>query len=216
MYTREVRPPANLRGRPVVLLNCLGDGFEAPAVIPDEVNASRTAAQALLDAGHREGIYVIGGHHLTPATPTGAFASHERMAGIEAALRAAGTSPAGVLECAWEPEHGFDQVRTLLAAGHRPKGLICCNDRVAMGAYQALHEAGLAVPQDVSLVSFDNSDLAYWLRPQLTSVALPHYELGSKAVELLITNDLEPSVHRVPMPLHRRSFIAPTGRLEDR
>lgn len=208
MYTREVEPPRSLRGRPLVLLNCLADGVEAPSVIPDEVGAGRTAAQALLEAGHDEGIYVIGGHHVTHATPAGAFAGRERMTGIHQALREADVPLAGVLECAWEPEHGYEHVRELLAAGRRPKALICCNDRLSLGAYQALQEAGLEVPRDVSLVSFDDSDLASWLRPQLSSVALPHYELGRKAVELLITGQLEPVVHHIPMPLRLRASVA--------
>ena len=61
-----------------------------------------------------------------------------------------------------------------------------CNDRIAMGVYQAAHEFGMRVPDDVSVVSFDDSDLAGWLRPKLTSVAIPHFEMGRRAVELLL------------------------------
>jgi LacI family transcriptional regulator len=73
-----------------------------------------------------------------------------------------------------------------LLARTRPSALICLNDRIALGAYQALQEAGLRVPQDVSVVSFDGSDLASWLRPQLASVALPHFEMGRRVAELLV------------------------------
>lgn len=208
MYTREVQPPEILLGLPVVLLNCLAEGFAAPSVIPDEEAAGRSAAQALLDAGHRDAIYVIGGHHVTPQTPDGVFAGRERMSGIEHVLRRAGVAPAGVIECAWAVESGYDEVRALLTGGHRPQAIIGCNDRVSFGACQALQEAGLDVPGDVSVVSFDDSELASWTRPQLTSIALPHYQLGRTAVDLLIVGHLEPVVHRIPMPLRIRASLS--------
>jgi LacI family transcriptional regulator len=208
MFSREVQPPAILREHPVVLLNCVAEGFRAPSVLPDEESAGRVAAQALLDAGHRDGIYVIGGHHAVPETPAGVFAGRERMTGIEMALQNAGTRLAGVAECDWQPEYGYREVRALLASGRRPRAFICSNDRLALGAYQALGEAGLGIPRDVSVVSFDDTDLASWLRPQLTSVALPHYRMGHTAVELLLSGGLDPVVHRIAMPLHARSSHA--------
>ncbi|WP_159051963.1 substrate-binding domain-containing protein, partial [Streptomyces niveiscabiei] len=68
------------------------------------------------------------------------------------------------------------------------------------------------VPDDVSVVSFDDSDLAVWVRPGLTSVALPHYRLGRTAVELLLDGGAEPVVQRVPMPVMlRASHARPRG-----
>jgi LacI family transcriptional regulator len=81
------------------------------------------------------------------------------------------------------------------------------NDRLAFGAYQALGEAGLRVPADVSVVSFDDDPLAQWLRPGLTTAALPHEQMGRRAVELLL--DGQPRGRTmVPMPLRRRRSIA--------
>ncbi|MPY98753.1 MAG: LacI family DNA-binding transcriptional regulator [Actinophytocola sp.] len=209
MFTQLREPPELLREYPVVLLNCLAETFTAPAVLPDETGAGATAAMALLDTGHVDGIHVIGGRHDTADTPGGVVAGRERMAGIEAALAEAGTAPASVTECVWHtPVYGYRAVSDLLAR-HRPSALICLNDRLAFGAYQALHERGLRVPDDVSVVSFDDSDLASWLRPALTSVALPHYELGEVAVKLLVENRLEPGQVRVPMPLRERASVAP-------
>ncbi|MGH3516474.1 MAG: LacI family DNA-binding transcriptional regulator [Haloechinothrix sp.] len=212
MYTREAQPPPNLRGRAVVLLNCLNDAFGAPTVLPDELGAGRSAAGALVRAGHANGIYAIGGRHKTSGTPDGVYAGRQRMQGIEEVLGDAGATLAGAVECAWEPEHGYHGVRRLLDEGRRPRALICANDRLALGAYQALQEKGLRIPDDVSVVSFDDSELASWLRPQLTSVALPHYELGKVAVDLLIENRIDPATHRIPMPLRARSSIATVNR----
>jgi LacI family transcriptional regulator len=103
-----------------------------------------------------------------------------------------------------------------LGAGGRPGALVCLNDRVALGAYQALFDVGLRVPADVSVVSFDDSELASWMRPALTSVALPHRQLGRRGVELLLAGATEPVVELMPMPVRERSSVgppAPPGRV---
>ncbi|MET8980081.1 LacI family DNA-binding transcriptional regulator [Streptomyces sp. NPDC004539] len=208
MYSREVRLPAALRDARVVLLNCYTEDTLAPSVLPDEVGAGRDAAGVVLGAGHRDGVHAVGGRHLTDATPDGVWAGWERMRGVEEVLAGAGVRLDGVAECDWQPEDGHREVLRLLGAGTVPRALICLNDRIALGAYQALQESGLRVPDDVSVVSFDDSDLARWLRPGLTSVALPHYRLGRTAVELLLDGETGAAVHRVPMPVMLRASHA--------
>ena len=100
----------------------------------------------------------------------------------------------------------YEATARLLRDGARPRAVICLNDRIALGVYQALQETGLVVPDDVSVVSFDDSDLARWVRPALTSVALPHAEMGRRAVELLL-DGAPPTVARIPMPLAARSSV---------
>ena len=116
------------------------------------------------------------------------------------ALREAGLAPAGVVPCEWAVIAAYDAVSAWLAEGHRPRGLICLNDRVAMGVYQALAEHGLGVPDDVAVVSFDGSELADWLRPRLASVALPFAEMGRRAVEILLDPTYDGPRH-VAMPM---------------
>jgi LacI family transcriptional regulator len=113
-----------------------------------------------------------------------------------------------VIDCDWWPDSAYEAVSRALADGLRPRALICLNDRVALGAYQALRAAGQVIPRDVSVLSFDDSDLAAWLRPQLTSISLPHYELGRQAVDTLLGPPSDPAVTRVPMPVRRRASIA--------
>ena len=208
MFTRYVRVPKQLHGRPVVLLNCLTRGA-SPAqhqVVPDELTAGWAAATTLLEAGHREGIHLVG----TPAQHV--FAGRERLAGIREGLGATGARLAGVVECDWWPDSAYEAVRRALADGLAPRALICLNDRIAFGAYQALREAGRVIPDDVSVLSFDDSDLAAWLRPQLTSISLPHYQLGWQAVEKLLGPSTEPAVQRVAMPVRRRASVAAPAR----
>jgi LacI family transcriptional regulator len=206
MFTRYVRLPKSLRDHHVVLLNCLTRAAQPAqhAIIPDELTAGWNAARVLLDAGHHEGIHLVG----SPGEQV--FAGRERVAGIREGLGA--TKLAGIIDCDWWPDSAYDAVRAALAGGLAPKALICLNDRVALGAYQALREAGRSVPGDVSVVSFDDSELAAWLRPQLTSVALPHYQLGWQAVERLLGPAVAPAVHRLAMPVRLRASVGAPGR----
>jgi LacI family transcriptional regulator len=206
MFTRRATVPAILRGHPVVLLNCVTRARGYPMVVPDEREAGRTAASALLTDGHRDEIWVVG--EVLPHV----IAATERLDGVRRALGAAGTEPAGLIDCLWWPEQARQAVTTFLGDGGRPTAFIAMNDRVALGVYQAVASAGLRVPDDVSVVSFDDSDLASWLQPRLTSVALPHFELGRVAVELLLDESRRPGVHRIPMPLRDRASIAPPAR----
>jgi LacI family transcriptional regulator len=205
MFTRYVRVPKLLKGRPVVLLNCLTRAARPAyhSVIPDETAAGRSAAEVVVAAGHREGIHLVGNpaHHV--------IAGRERLAGMREGFAAAGVKLAGTIGCEWWPDSAYEAVTAALATGAPPKVLICLNDRVALGAYQALREAGVDIPGDVSVLSFDDSELAAWLRPQLTSIALPHYQLGRQAVETLlnIADRAEPTVRRVPMPVRHRESV---------
>ncbi|SEG95259.1 LacI family transcriptional regulator [Nonomuraea solani] len=218
MFTRTIKVPKSITAASAVLLNALPEQpTPLPSVLPDEVEAGRRAARVLLDAGHREGIYLIGEGPRVRDVTRESVAAVERLVGIREALGEAGVKVAGGRTCPdWQPEHGLAATRDLLRTA-RPRALICFNDRIAMGAYQALDDAGLGVPGDVSVVSFDDHPIASWIRPGLTTVALPHYELGRKAVDVLFAQmngdhpdpDRLGEVHRVPMPLRTRGSIAP-------
>jgi LacI family transcriptional regulator len=193
-----VHVPERLRDVRAVLLNCQDPGIDLSAVVPDDEAGGRLAVQHLVSAGLRGLVHVVGEDPTPEAT-----AGPDRLRGIKAALAEAGMSLAGVLRCTWDVAPAYDAMGAWLRTGARPGALICLNDRIAMGVYQALAEHGLRVPDDVSVISFDGSDLASWLRPRLTSLALPFREMGARAVEIL----MEPSRHamgtsRLPLVLH--------------
>lgn len=193
-----VTVPDTLLTRRVVLLNCLDEMASLPAVLPDDVGGGRTAAKALLGAGFDVGIHVVG----EDPTPN-AIAGPLRLQGLRAVLEGAGVSLGEVIACPWSVHEAYDAVGAWLGQGGRPQALVCLNDRVAMGTYQALADHGLSIPKDVSVVSFDGSELATWLRPPVYSVGLPFAELGREAVRVLTA--LPPGggtqVVRLPMPL---------------
>jgi LacI family transcriptional regulator len=190
-------PPAGRLDGRVVMLNCVDPAHSMPSVLPDERAGGRAAAGALLASGLRGDVYVVG----EDPTPH-ALAGPLRLSGIAERMAESGLALSGVLPCEWGVEPAYDAVSRWLEAGHRPRGLICLNDRVAMGVYQALGEHGLLVPDDVAVVSFDGSELASWLRPRVTSVELPFEQMGDLAVRLLLGDDgVEPGPHLVPMPV---------------
>ena len=196
LVTAQVDAASQLRQSRTVLLNCVDPEAGLPAVLPDELQGGRSAAAVLLDAGLGARVYVVG-EEVNPR----AIAGPLRLEGIEAALAAAGTSLAGVIPCFWDVEPAYEAVAGWLAKRAIPTAFVCMNDRIAMGTYQALAGHGQHVPRDVSIVSFDGSDLATWLRPALTSVRIPYAELGALAVHTLLDAEAPPAVLHVPMTL---------------
>ena len=222
MFTQTRRVPPGLDQVPAVLLNALPRTPQPgiPSVIPEELAAGRAAARLLLDAGHRA-IHLIGAGPGPQDTPPGTVAGEERLRGILEVLHDEGLEPASGHLCAdWLPSFGWEATRRIIEDGGQGQAIITFNDRVAFGAYQALHEAGLSVPADMSIVSFDDHPLADWMRPGLTTFAIPHEAMGRRSVELILAAvagrvDVDPPpdlVHRVPMPLRLRESVGPPGR----
>jgi LacI family transcriptional regulator len=210
MFTRQVRLPEHAVDHPLALLNCYDKSSSQPCVLPDELGAGHAAARVLLAAGHSDRIVLLG----EPAPRV--FAGRERVAGIKAELKAAGTRLAGNIRCRWGSHDAYEALLAFVRESAAPSALICMNDRVALGAYQALSAAGLLIPDDVSVVSFDDSEIAAWLVPQLTTVALPHYAMGFQAVEMLADQHTEPGIVRLPMPLRERGSVAPPTKRKGR
>ena len=181
MYHRQVQVPVNLGSVPAVLVDSVSTGGSITAVVPDEEGGARAAVGILLAAGHTR----IGFLNNTDDVP----ATRDRLRGFRATLTEAGLDgdAAPVESEISEVQGGYEAARRILARPDRPTGLFCYNDRMAMGAYRAAAELGLSIPADLSVVGFDDQELiAANLYPGLTTVALPHYEMGAWAAENLI------------------------------
>ena len=205
MRAREVFVPDIAISIPVVMLNGTSGRFPV-SVLPDEYRGGRDAVRLLAEAGNSAGIILLGHNAEEEAGLFRSEAISRRFAGIRDEMAARGLTFMAELSCwNWEPDHGYELTRAQLQK-QRPRAMLCLNDRLAFGAYQALSEAGLAIPEDVALVSFDNDELASYLRPGLTTIALPHEEMGRAAVELL----LHPQGNTgaiLPMPIIWRGSI---------
>lgn len=209
MRAREVFVPDARLTAPVVMLNATSPRFPV-SVLPDEVKGGRHAVQLLAEAGLRTGIALLG---QSDAAESGLFRSEtvaRRVQGIRAEMKRRHLAFVTEESCwNWEPDEGYRLTRRMLRRFPDIRALLCMNDRLAFGAYQALAELGRRVPEDVALVSFDNDELAAYLRPGLTTIALPHEEMGSLAVNLLLGGD-GAAEHLVPMPVIRRGSL-PSG-----
>ncbi|MDQ0692089.1 LacI family DNA-binding transcriptional regulator [Arthrobacter sp. W4I7] len=206
MYHRNVELPANLGSVPSVLVDSVAAGGNITAVIPDEEGGARAAVEALLAAGHRR----IGFINNTDDVP----ATHQRLQAFRARLTEAGLDGGAALveSEVSEVQGGYKAARRILAREDRadmPTALFCYNDRMAMGAYRAAAELGLTIPADLSIVGFDDQELiAANLHPGLTTVALPHYEMGAWATEHLI-DAVEGKTDLTLMALHPTILSCP-------
>ncbi|SCG51997.1 transcriptional regulator, LacI family [Micromonospora coxensis] len=169
-----------------------------PCVRIDDVAAARTATRHLLDLGHRRIAHISG----DPDDEL-AFTTHlDRRRGYREALRAAGIDPDPSLdvESQFTIDGGTRATAELLARGEPPTAIFAACDEMAMGAISALRDAGLRVPQDVSVIGVDNHDLAGVLG--LSTIAQPAAEQGRLAVRLLLdplrTRTADPYATRVP------------------
>lgn len=206
MRARELFLPEIPAATSVVMLNATNPKYST-SVLPDERAGGEQAVRLLVENGHRDGIVLLGQNDEVERDVFRSATVSRRVAGIRQGMADAGLE--FVVEESiwlWEPDEGYHATRSLLQRRSDVKALLCMNDRLAFGAYQALTEAGLSVPRDVSVVSFDNDELAAYLRPGLTTVGLPHEAMGRRAVELLLAGDDHGEV-LVPMPLVTRASV---------
>ncbi|MBB4934928.1 LacI family transcriptional regulator [Lipingzhangella halophila] len=153
--------------------------LEYPSIQVDNVAAMGEVIGYLTGLGHRRIGFIAG--------PASSITVQDRVEGYRAALRAAGIgyNEDLVREGDLQEQSGYDVAGELAAQPTRPTALVAANDRMAVGAMAALTDAGLRVPADVSLVGFDDVSLASYIRPALTTVSVPTYDMGGAAMELL-------------------------------
>jgi LacI family transcriptional regulator len=208
MYHQVVSPLPGLREAPCVLVDCYCADRSLPSVVPDEVGGGEDATALLLRQGRRR----IGLINLE-ANMTAAIG---RLEGYRRALAAAGVpfDPALVRNGEGHAHTGYIYARELLRAADPPTAIFCATDRTAMGAYDAIRECGLTIPRDVAVVGFDNQTIiSECVRPPLTTLQLPHYEMGQWAVRYLLAHvrdghrsgPLPPIQETLPCPLIERA-----------
>jgi DNA-binding LacI/PurR family transcriptional regulator len=179
MHHRIVDPPGGL-GNNVVLLNARTRRGRLPAVVPDDRGGARAAVTELLDHGHRRIGFVNDARR--------PVAAGLRLAGYRDALKAYGVRFDRRLVLDAEPTlDGSAAAAIALHDRTAMTALFCFNDRMAVGAYRGLRQHGYSVPDDVSVVGFDDQEyVAAYAEPPLTTVALPHYAMGEWAARTLI------------------------------
>jgi LacI family transcriptional regulator len=215
MYHRAVEVPEAAFELPLVLVDCFASNGPYTSVVPDEIGGGYAATRCLLEKGHRR-IAMINADLKYPA-------ALGRLKGYRKALKEFGIKfdSSLVRTGGWWQEDGYEHAISLLEM--QPTALFCVSDRVAMGVYDAVKERGLRVPEDLSVVGFDDQELiAPHLRPPLTTIRLPYFGMGSWAVEHLakVKDESDRAKrHRVILNcdlVPRSSVSTPSGRVQSR
>jgi LacI family transcriptional regulator len=209
MRHRVIVPSGLLYQIPSVLMDCRAADNSLPSVVPDEFQGGYQATEALLQKNHRR----IGMINTSEDVP----ASQLREKGFRQALMDHGIPVEDGLIVYGEDGNakcGYDGVKTLFSRYHDMTAVFCFNDRVAMGAYDALRQMQKRIPEDVAVIGFDNYELiSANLYPALSTMQLPLYEMGKWAVEAVLqisqsTGEKEPSPPvLLPCPLVMRNSI---------
>lgn len=210
MYHREVSIPKSIAERQVVLLDCFEKSHAFDSVVPAEYKGGRVATEHLIANGHKKIA------HITDSNNT--VASPERLRGFKDVLteNKIDINDSYILRMPGSNSHeGYVMTRQLLALKDCPTAIFAYNDRMALGAYEAIQEIGLEVGKDISVIGFDNQPyFADALRPGLTTVQLPHYEMGAWAAQHMLdqlknSESNKPTQNQIDCVLVVRNSVGP-------
>ena len=180
----------------------------SPYVLMDDVQASRDMTNYLIELGHRRIAHIFG--HPDHA------ASEQRLEGFRSALAEHGLTadPSLIVEGRFSFETGRACAQKLLGLADPPTAIVAANDDLAAGAVMAAHEAGLGVPEDISVAGFDDTHVSRVVWPPLTTVHQPIYDLANAAADLLLKrlagDDSGPRHIELPHELVIRQSTGPT------
>ncbi len=177
--TREVEVPQILYQTkvPVILVNCYSKDRAFPSVVPGDIAAANRATTRLILEGHTR----IG--HITGETWQ--QVSADRLRGYRDALATADLpfDPQLVQEGNWQVSSGYEATNALMSLKRPPTAVFCANDKIALGCYEALKQLGKRIPDDVSVIGFDDDEVAAHIHPPLTTLRFPRREMGAWAGE---------------------------------
>ncbi|MEO6014430.1 MAG: LacI family DNA-binding transcriptional regulator [Devosia sp.] len=181
IFTREIEAPPALYDLdiPVILLNCYTADHAFPAVVPSEIAGGQSATEHLIRSGHVRIGTIMGEPFMS--------AAQDRLKGYRRALATADLpfDPNLVADGNWSASAGYEATVKLLALNNPPTAIFCQNDRMAIGCYEALKEAGRRIPEDIAVVGYDDEEISRHLHPRLTTSILPHRAMGQWAIEQL-------------------------------
>ncbi len=196
ILTRSATPPDGLSAHRAVLANCYDKQRRFPSVVPAERRGGEAATNALIKSGHEHIAFISGEPWMEAST--------QRQEGFERAMRAAGKTvdPDLMVEGNFLPSGGRTATLELMARNTRPDAIFCANDLMAVGCYEALKELGIKVGKDVAVMGYDDQEIAQHLAPALSTVLLPHREMGQWAIDTLLNKEDAPAKdYRIKCPL---------------
>lgn len=168
------------RGFPVVQIDRIIPECTSLSVTIDNVMSAREATQHLVELGHKYIAHISGSFYYKTA--------RDRLCGFQQCIYENNLpyDDVYILEGNYTKESGYKQMKALLDKSPRPTAVFVANDLMALGCYEAIFDAGLSVPEHISVVGHDDIELSSIVRPGLTTVMQPKYELGQVAADVLI------------------------------
>ena len=178
-FYRSVTLPSILLDKPVCLINCYTEDRSVATVIPDDYNGAYKATEYLIGNGHRNILFLsnsltIGGK-LLPATikREKAFTDVASKYGLEAVIERTEIERKALLSL----------IEKVLSSSSHPSAIFTYNDRMALTVISKAKDMGIRVPEDLSVIGYDNQEvISRFITPSLTTVALPHFDMGYKAI----------------------------------
>ena len=172
---------------PLVVMDWWFTELNADKILENSERGGYLATKSMVDAGHQKIGIITGNLRKSVAK--------NRLQGYKKALSEANIvlNPDWIVESHFDFEGGIVGAQKLLALLDRPTAIFCCSDTIAIGAYQAIQNQGLRIPQDISIMGYDDIELARYLFPSLSTISQPKAELGKLAVETLLQRIQEPN-----------------------
>lgn len=199
-YFKRLSALGNAKKRiPVVSLERRMDEYGIDSVLVNNLEGGRLAARHLVDCGCKRIVHITG--------PLNSCMVKDRLQGLRDELRknSLDFSEGHILEGDFSPLSGYQAIKRFLLRGDEFDGVFAANDQMAIGAIKAIMEHGGRIPEDIRVVGFDNTFVASIIEPSLTTVNVPKYKLGVKAVEILIKRmekeDAAAVSHELPINL---------------
>jgi LacI family transcriptional regulator len=173
-------PILAMQDRPFAFVNRVFNTCMQNCVGPGDRNGAQQATQHLVDLGHRRIAYINGTEDWLEA--------QNRYSGYQDVFLKNNmpTDKALVRQGDWGVNSGYRAASELMALAERPTAIFSANDIMALGAIYAIQDAGLRIPEDVAIVGYDDRDFAAWIRPALTTIRMPAFEMGQAAARLLL------------------------------
>lgn len=199
-------PHLEALGVPIVLINHQREAPYIYSVATDSYQGAVLAVSYLMGLGHTRIAYIAG--------PPMARSNRLRLMGYQETMAAAGVvpDPSWIVEGNGRPEAGEWGIQRLLEVPLRPTAVFCYNDMTAIGAMRAARRAGLRVPEDLSIIGFDDILFAAYTEPPLTTIAQPKYEMGRTAMSMLLRllqGERVPAYLQLPCRLVERASCGP-------
>lgn len=202
ILTRLVSPPKKLKDIRSILVNCYSEETSYTSIVPAEIMGGFTGTKALIQKGHKRIAFISGEMWME--------AARDRLTGYRNALTTFDLPVDDDLirEGNFMPSGGYQQTIALLKSKKRPDAIFCSNDLTAIGCYEALKENGVRIPEDIAVMGYDDEEICQHLTPKLSSVMLPHREMGQWAVDHLISPSSDATnIFKLECPLVVRESI---------